>query len=463
MRIRPLTQEQFRDALGKGLGRAFLHVRHFGAAGLHEELLRACLQSFAVDPQWEGTRADWIFAILKHSGELDSFRQPVLAALQGAVPGVTLYWDYVLWIKLATKFALRGDQLARQIIYRKFDEGAYDFSDAGRAVIQLDGMAGVLRVAEVVGARLREDVEFRDDNSFVSYAQKRFGEPSPFDNLLEEAFGSEMFTAPSIGDKPTVLEVLEAKSLESENVAAFLLSEKERRDRRSPAWGGTERKLSLTDVMTGVENDQELDYMGFGRDTTESNALELFAWLLEERDPKRLFRLLEVFQLRRIPYLDSRLFELIESEDRYVRRAAARMLSNNRHEEIRRFALRMLREEDLNRRAVGCDLLALNARGKDLRTITDSLPTAGDPDELHAIAEALLNIVGWRKHAEDANLLRWVYDYNACSHCRNGAVEYLLTRFGLPPEQAHECCWDCLDLTRRLVRKAERRRRRRDT
>ena len=257
-----------------------------------------------------------------------------------------------------------------------------------------------------------------------------------------------------------MLEALEAKALESENVAAFLLSEKERRDRRSPAWGGTERKLSLTDVTTGVENDQELDYMVFGRETTQGNALELFTWLLEERDPKRLFRLLEVFQLRGIPFLDPRLFELIESEDRYVRRAAVKMLSNNRHEEIRRFALRMLREEDLNRRAVGCALLAQNARDKDFRTIADSLPTTGDPDELHAIAEGLFEISVWHKHAEVANLLKWIYDYNNCSYCRNGAVEYLLKRYELPVEQFHECHWDCLSLTRRLLRRVQRRRRR---
>ena len=150
--MQPLTQPQFRDALGKGLGRAYLHVRNFGADGLRDELLHACLESLAIDPTWEGTRGDWLFAILKRTGDLEWFRPPILAALQGVEPGRTVYWDYAQWMALATNFAGIGCEESRRIIYRMLDAGTYGFHDAGCAVVRLDGMTGFLRVAEAEGA-----------------------------------------------------------------------------------------------------------------------------------------------------------------------------------------------------------------------------------------------------------------------------------------------------------------------
>lgn len=56
--MNPLTQDQFRDSLHKGLGRAVIHVREFGAAGLADEIARACTTSLVYDPQCEGTRRE---------------------------------------------------------------------------------------------------------------------------------------------------------------------------------------------------------------------------------------------------------------------------------------------------------------------------------------------------------------------------------------------------------------------
>jgi len=83
-----------------------------------------------------------------------------------------------------------------------------------------------------------------------------------------------------------------------------------------------------------------------------------------------------------------------------------------------------------------------------------------DPDELNPIAESLFKIAFLRKDRGVVNLLQWIYERNSCSYCRNGAVEELLTKYGLPAEQAYECRWDCLDLTRKLMRKARRLKRR---
>ena len=436
--MQPLTREQFRDALGKGLGRAYLHVRDFGADGLRDELLHACLESLAIDPQWEGTRGDWLFAILKRSGELESFRPPILAALQGVKPDSAVTWDYSQWMELATNFARLGCEESRRIIYRMLDDGVDDFYDAGCAVVRLDGMAGFLRVAEAVGARLRNDAEFRDESLWGYYAEKRLGERA-------------------------IRTALKGNAGKSKNVAAYLRNLRQRRGKLRPARTSSKRELGLTDILVGVECGQDLDFIGFGRDADQRDVEEVFAILLQEQDTERLCRLLEVFQSRRVPFLHPRLFDLARSENRPLRRRAAGLLSLVRHPEVRRFALELLRAESLTLRAVGCELMEVNARRGDLRTVMDSLPAAGDPDELHCIAEALFKVAFLRKDREVKNLLQWIYERNSCSYCRNGAVEELLTKYGLPglpAEQAHECRWDCLDLTRKLMRKSRRWKRR---
>ncbi len=191
---------------------------------------------------------------------------------------------------------------------------------------------------------------------------------------------------------------------------------------------------------------------------TRATFEEVFAILLREQDAARLCRLLEVFLCGRIPYLHPRLFELARCGDDQLRRRAARVLSGVRHQEVRHFALELLREEDISLRAVGCELMEMNAWPSDLRRIMDALPGGDDPDILHPFADALFKIAFFRKDRRMVELLQWIYDRNSCSYCRNGAVEELLRKYGLPAEQAHECRWDCFDLTRKLMRKARRRR-----
>ncbi len=51
----PLSVEAIRDALAKGLGRAYLHGRNHGIAGVEDELRPACLNGLVFEPFIEGT------------------------------------------------------------------------------------------------------------------------------------------------------------------------------------------------------------------------------------------------------------------------------------------------------------------------------------------------------------------------------------------------------------------------
>ena len=82
----PLSPDQFRDALRKGLGRALLHVREFGCNGLENAILEACEHSLDLDPQSEGTRGEWLYEILMVADLGDFVRPQVLQVSRLIVP-----------------------------------------------------------------------------------------------------------------------------------------------------------------------------------------------------------------------------------------------------------------------------------------------------------------------------------------------------------------------------------------
>jgi hypothetical protein len=56
-------------------------------------------------------------------------------------------------------------------------------------------------------------------------------------------------------------------------------------------------------------------------------------------------------------------------------------------------------------------------------------------------------------------IANWVYEYNPCSYCRNGAFDRLVKLDALSKFQLAECAWDGYDDTRRSARRLIRERR----
>ncbi len=67
----PLDRQQFENGLQKGLGRALMHVHQFGAAGMEDLILDACLHDKRYYPIRTGERAKWMIEVID-AGKLDS-------------------------------------------------------------------------------------------------------------------------------------------------------------------------------------------------------------------------------------------------------------------------------------------------------------------------------------------------------------------------------------------------------
>jgi hypothetical protein len=217
---------------------------------------------------------------------------------------------------------------------------------------------------------------------------------------------------------------------------------------------------TLAEFLAAVEQEGDVPWLAcrrFARHATAAELGDVFARLVREVDGSRLVSYLSVFSAVRLPRLDSRIFELSQSDERAVRDAAITALALVEARDVRRLGLRLLDEQDIARRSNGIELLSQNHRAQDLARIAAVLPREGPPDVLHEMATKCLVIAD--RNPQDIRLARWIYECNPCSYCRHGAFGRLAKRNALSRFQLAECAWDSYRETRlaarRLIRKME--------
>ena len=149
--MRTLSRNEFVDALQKGKGRVVQHLQSCGAVDLQAEVLHACLNNLAYDVQCEDCRADWLISLIDLCGDEAFFSKRIVESLSCA----TEYWDVSQLFSLAERFARRGNKEARAAIIEKFEKQEFNESCLGGSqLVALDGINGLLQVADVSGGRL---------------------------------------------------------------------------------------------------------------------------------------------------------------------------------------------------------------------------------------------------------------------------------------------------------------------
>src|SRR5580658_1681610 len=100
-----MNEQEFRDAMHNGLGRAILYTRDHDVSRFRETILDACLHCYAVDPQCEGTRALYMFELIDLTPEKNYYHAEILRVLRNCGDD----WDAVQRFRLASYMAMDGD------------------------------------------------------------------------------------------------------------------------------------------------------------------------------------------------------------------------------------------------------------------------------------------------------------------------------------------------------------------
>ena len=437
MRPEAHTAETFRKALRKGQGRALQAVLAEGRLIDEEAMLDACLHDRSYDPQLEAERAPWLIDILTAAESVDRFQTPILDALSRS--GDT--WDLAQLCELAEVYAQRGSEKARKALYRAWDRSPDPSAPwlAEEQILRLDGLEGLLYIAERRGAAVR-----RGDENWGLH------------DTIRDAEG--------ICGPKAVADALETSALRSADVAAFAKQAEE--ERRRHLEQASEDRVGLRKEVQALPLAQVLDAIE-GKSTGLSNHM-LSRWgrradedslqcvaegLLRETDPERLVRYLAVFSRRPLPKFDAGLIGLLDHDDADVRRGAARALSENEAPALRDLALSRLEDGKADGDTLG--LLKRNYRAGDHRLVEARLAECEDPDETHDICWGLRDVFDQADRSEGAGCVLFGYEQTPCSNCRQVFFAWLMDRGEAPAEVTAECRFDANPDIRELAESAD--------
>jgi hypothetical protein len=149
-----LGREAFAEALRKGLGRAMVHVRKHGDAGVDDLIREACVHCHSYDWQSEGHRGAWMMAMISALPDREGYLQTVIAAFPEAREDRDI--DQMAYI--VTELADEGRPGMRELLYDKLERREFS-SDwiVCPNILHLDGMEGLSRIARVLSTFRRID------------------------------------------------------------------------------------------------------------------------------------------------------------------------------------------------------------------------------------------------------------------------------------------------------------------
>ncbi len=438
----PLSRERFAKALRRGQGRALLHVHKFGLSGVADLVLEACLRHQSYNPQYEDSRAPWLFEMFRDTPEYPEFSK----AIQTALEDVGDNWDLRELSELAALMAKQGDTDARRVLRERVLRHAESDSPncAGfENLVMVDGVDAVIELARRLGKRLLENSEkFSErpleyligDLDILPQSMQALAEHSAEDAMIRAYFEHIQ------GIRPKVVEV----------------TDENRKELQAEARRNFRQKFPLEKILddaSGLAADYPGYYLRFGKSATPEELETLFQKLLTETDEAVCLRLLWVFFRTAPPELHPRLWEFVESENAELRSAALQALSQLRDDRVGDFGRAFLQSGRFTEN--DSDVLGLFARNlqpADVELILATLRQLNPTDDnAHALGQQLLNIFDENESSDPCELLDWVYEMTPCSMCREMAV-YRMLEVEIPDDELiAECLCDVSEETRRMA------------
>jgi hypothetical protein len=427
--MKHLTREEASAALSKGQGRIYLHVLHQGVALVQDMLLEACLRNLIYDRQSEESRADWLLSMLDLTGKEAFYQERVLEALSLA----TEYWDVSQLMDLAVAFARRGCVHARDALYREFDRQRFGEEWlGGQQILELDGVSGMLHLAEVLGARQLANGDYWIDDHFLSEACAQSGTGA-------------------------IMAALHDRARSSRGVRVYfdrVMATRATRGMTTPTPRAVKDIEAILSDIDGAAGEYPGHYTHFGKRASLQDLERVFERLLVESRPDRLLRCLWVFRRRAVPQLRSRLFALAASADEQLQNAAIAAIAQTQDRSVRALGVELLRENPSTVRRGAIGLFRRNYVPGDYRFIESALFVPEDRDVAHDMGFDILDLADTYPHPELAGCLAWVYEHTPCSNCRGKALAALLARNRAPLPLLREAVWDCSEETRTAAKNA---------
>lgn len=429
--VKNQVKSTFFQSLQCGTGEAFLLLKQNPQIDFSALILKGAMNNYAIDSQSEGSRARYIFRLILASAQKDKIIRAVLSALQAEK-----YHDGGLYqmCDLAAKFYKAGYLEAKTALYARFEKSVLeeDYDLCGEdQIIELDGMDGLLKVADVKGRLLRQDPAEWEDGRGVDQFRKR-------------------------NRKTDVYRVLESAGKENPCIQAYLDAiRKNKRERKEAPKTRTPYPKTIQEAIrmgrwVFIHSKNVLAL-------TEDEVLQLAHEFLTEKDPKKKEMYLRVFSHRKFPLDYQPIFRIVKgrnSPKTSLTEYAARALTFFRSDDIRQFALHSIRTKRNPHDYLF--LLTGNYEEGDEQLLTEVVSRSDHFDFIHSLAEGLIEIYSTNPNPLCKAPLELMYRKMNCGIHREDIIQILIQNGALSPALWRELPHDSYTGVRALARRGKK-------
>jgi hypothetical protein len=418
-----MDETEFRRLLILGLGRAILYSREHDVSEFKDLILDACIKCYAIDPQSEGTRADFMFDLVSELTDRDYFRQEVLNSLSKCGDD----WHAKQRFRFAALLAKSGNEQAKRLMYENFSPGPNKGDGIAIEFMNLDGMEGFLFAVQKMGHLLSGKPKHVDLGWLMSVATECLGEQEAWEGLRNKAAKNKFVQV--------YLSEVERYNAKTEHLPGINKIRGESYD---------QLKTRLPMKWTGG--------LGFWGKRASDDDLLLAAYGLKNATDVEMQRShLAIFSRRNFPLHSTTLFQFAGSSNEQIQWAALNALAQITDPAVRTLAIDLVQTK-ARWRGLAISLLGMNFQPGDHEIVLDWFEAEEDLETLHTESRGLLAF--WKANPSEElhnRMLLSLYEKCPCSFCRENAVSTLLERNALPEHIRAECVWDANEDIRELV------------
>lgn len=429
-----LPPPDFRRAFQRGLGRGLSELRNQSDdSSARAIVLDGLIHARTFDPQVEGTRRDYLLQAWKLLGpqvELTELLASELATLQEVDER---HWDVTQMIDLLVGLAHRGEMRAAEVLRATYEKHSGKngtlWELLGDGLIELEGIAGLIRVLRDQARLLLDDPEGWD-REFVNRARYVLG-----DEIVEAALPGILEAEPLVAGY-----IQAAQALKAERKAArseLQSVKKPRPDAYEEVWQYIRRAISMPYPPRAFP---ALRLQRF----TPVQIRRLAHDLTQTEDVVTLRLLLFVLEKFELSDSLSRLLKLSRHSDSLIAGRAIGALGRLTHPSVRSLALTLMQGMP-DGRSDAVRLLVTNLETGDdltLRQGLESLISEQDEDWLHNYGRELMGLVRESPSPALLSLLAEAFPHQPCTNCRARALEVLIHHEAVPDWLVAEAALD---------------------
>jgi len=418
------VRQRFKNAIKRGTGETHLLMKANPEIDFSRDIIKAALTNLSYDKQSEGSRADYVFELIELSNQKEKIRQVILQTLATERQDT---WALYQLFNLAVKFAQQGDNEAKKAIYKRYYKKTIQGSEwvGQNALLEIDGLEGLMHIAETKGKVILKDPEEWEDSWTVDY----FQEQNPTIKVYQE---------------------LEKASKSNKYIKTYLDTIK----KHKAIFQKRERLKYNYEIVTEKINSKAIVPLppAGANELSKRDIKKLADDFLKETDRLKLEKYMRVFDRVKFPYDYQPLLKLAKGknkkDDRLVEYATG-SLKYFSGADIREFAIEKLKKVKIP--SAYLDMLVSNYKKGDSKLLTEIIARCKNEHDIHSIVYCYINIYKANKTKECKEPLEAIYDKLTCGIHRADIIKILVENKVLSIRLKNEIKFDSYEDIRKLI------------